>query len=76
LLVFVILIYFKKLVIHEKIIAIVGFLFIGGNFAEIIGKKLSQTIDNISLVSFGTILLIYLLFVLKKKDLLRIEVVK
>lgn len=72
-LVFAVLLYFKKLRIVERIVGIIGFLFIGGNFAELIGKKLSVLADNISLVTIGTMILIYLLFRLKKRGALGVE---
>lgn len=68
-LVFVILLYFHRLKTFEKILAILGFLFIGGNFSELTGKELSIALDNISLISIGTIILICLLFVLRKRGL-------
>jgi len=69
-LVIVVLCNFKKLRLYEKIMAVIGFLFVGGNFAELTGKKLSQALDNWSLVSVGTIILLCLLFVLRKRKLL------
>jgi hypothetical protein len=72
-LIFVILLNFKKLKLHEKILSVIGFLFIGGNFEELIGKKLSDTINNISLISIGTIILICLLFILRKRGTLDIR---
>lgn len=64
-LVFIILLNFKYLRIFEKILAILGFIFIGGNFGEILGRSLSKTIDDISLISIGTLILVYLLFALR-----------
>jgi hypothetical protein len=70
LLVVVILCNFKKLRSYEQILAILGFLFIGGNFSELIGKRLSQTLDDISLIAVGTVILICLTFILRKRKLL------
>ncbi|CAN5624642.1 hypothetical protein BH11BAC2_BH11BAC2_25590 [soil metagenome] len=67
LLVFTILLYFNSLKNVEKGIAVVAFLFIGGNFSELTGKHLSQEIDNLSLITVGTVMLICLLFVLRKR---------
>lgn len=64
-LIFCILLHFKNLRSYEKVLAITGFLFIGGNFSELIGKKLSGIADNISLISIGTVILLYLLFMLR-----------
>lgn len=72
-LVFIILLNFKNLKLFEKIMAIVGFVFIGGNFGEMLGRSLSKTIDDISLISIGTIILIYLLFALRIKGKLKVE---
>jgi len=58
-LVFVIIIYFNRMLLAEKIVAVIGLLFIGGNFAEVIGKKLSQRLDEISLISVGAIILLF-----------------
>ena len=67
-LIFVILLHFQNLLPYEKVLSIIGFLFMGGNFAELIGKKLSTFADNSSLISIGTIILIYLIFMLRKRD--------
>jgi hypothetical protein len=70
LLVFYILIYFNKLKTYEKVLAVVGFLFIGGNFSEATGRALSKILNDLSLVTIGAMILIYLLYVLKRRDLL------
>jgi len=64
---FVIMLYFSKLKIFEKVLAIIGFIGIGGNFDEMLGKELSTMVNNYSFVSIGTIVLIYLLFSLRKR---------
>ena len=66
-LVFAIVIYFNRMLIVEKIFAVTGLLFIGGNFAEVIGKKLSQRLDEISLISVGAIILLLLIYRLRKR---------
>ncbi len=66
LIVFVILIHFKYLKLYEKIIAIVGFVFIGANFSELLGSELSRKIDDFSFLPMGMILLIYVVFSLRK----------
>jgi len=67
-LVFIILLYFKYLKGYEKVLAIVGLVFIGVDFPDLIGRKLSVFIDNISLLTFGTIILVYLLYVLRIRN--------
>lgn len=57
-----ILINFKLLTIYEKVIAILGFICIGGNFSEIIGRQNSVYLDHISLVSFGAIALLVVIY--------------
>jgi hypothetical protein len=66
-LVFVILLYFHRFRVFEKALAVTGFLFTGGNFSELTGKELSAFIDSISLISIGTLILLYLLFIIKKR---------
>jgi len=75
-LVFIILLNFKNLRMSEKILAILGFVFIGGNFGEMLGRSLSKTINDISLISIGTIILIYLLFALRIQGKLAVESVQ
>jgi hypothetical protein len=58
LLVIVVLFYFKLLTTPDKILAILSFLFIGGNFAELLGNRVSVFLDNNSFVSIGAMLLI------------------
>jgi hypothetical protein len=70
---FVIMLYFSNLKMYEKILAVIGFICIGGNFDEMLGKELSTMVDNYSLVSIGTIILIYLLFILRKRGQLIVE---
>jgi hypothetical protein len=55
------------MLLAEKIVAVIGLLFIGGNFAEVIGKKLSQRLDEISLISVGAIILLFLIYKLRKR---------
>lgn len=62
LLVFILLLNFKGFSITEKVITIVGFIFLGGNFNDIWGSDLSSFFNDISLVSIGTLLLIFILF--------------
>ncbi|MCD4665547.1 MAG: DUF2029 domain-containing protein [Bacteroidales bacterium] len=69
-LVFIILLNYKSLKAYEKVLAIVAFIFIGGNFGELIGRELSEKINDISLITFGTIILIYLLYVLRIRNVL------
>jgi hypothetical protein len=67
LLVFAVLLNFQLLNKLEKIIAVLSFILIGGNFSELIGSDLSQRIDNLSLISVGVILLIVLLFKIRTR---------
>jgi hypothetical protein len=75
-LVFIILLYFRSLKQYEKGLAIIAFVLIGGNFGEMLGKSLTKKIDDISLISIGAIILIYLLFTLRIKGSLQIVPIK
>ena len=72
-LVFIILLHYKNLRYYEKALAIIAFIFIGGDFPDLIGKKISILIDNISLITIGTIILIYLLFALRIRNSLKVN---
>lgn len=65
LLVFVILSQFRNLSFYERIFAVLGFVFIGGDFKELVGETISNFLNNKSFVSIGTIMLILILFKLK-----------
>ena len=71
LLVIAVLFYFKLLSTPDKILAILSFVLIGGNFAELLGYRLSAFLDNNSFVSIGAMLLMFvfvkLLIKLKSK---------
>jgi hypothetical protein len=71
--VFIVLAFYKSFKPYEKGLAIVAFFFIGGNFGELLGKSLSKKIDDISLISVGTLILIYLVFVLRIRGELKLE---
>ncbi len=62
LLVFLLLFHFNKLSFVEKIMSITGFLCIGGNIHDLWGNKLSGSINDLSLISIGTIVLLIVLF--------------
>ncbi len=62
LLVFILLANFKLFSKFEKVITIIGFIFLGGNYYDIWGSDLSSFFNDISLVSIGTLLLIFILF--------------
>lgn len=62
LLVIVVIFYFRKLSTFEKILAVISFIFIGGNFAELVGHQASVFLDNNSFVAIGAILLIFVYF--------------
>lgn len=72
-LVIIILLHFKDLKNYEKGLAILAFLFIGGDFAEVLGEETSIIVNNISLITFGPIILIYLLFVLRIRNVLKVD---
>lgn len=62
LIVIIILFYFNLLSVIEKTIAIISFIFIGGNFAELVGHEVSVFLDNNSFVAIGAMLLIFVYF--------------
>jgi len=62
LLVIAVLFYFKLLSTPDKILAILSFVLIGGNFAELLGYRLSAFLDNNSFVSIGAMLLMFVFF--------------
>ena len=68
-LVFLVLIYYAHFTRVQKRLVVVSLIFIGGACSDIIGKKISHTMDDLSLVAIGTILLIALVFVLRQKKL-------
>jgi hypothetical protein len=49
-----------------QILTVIGLLMLGGNFSELTGKKLSQWLDNWSVLSVGNILLTIVLFNLRR----------
>lgn len=59
LLVIVVLFYFNLLSTTDKILAILSFILIGGNFAELLGHRVSEFLDNNSFISIGSMLLIF-----------------
>ena len=62
LLVIAVLYYFKLLSTTDKVLSILSFIFIGGNFAELIGHQVSTFLDYNSFVSIGTLILIFVFF--------------
>ena len=74
LLIFAVLLNFQLLNKLEKFIAVLSFIFIGGNFSELIGSDLSQRIDNLSLISVGAIFLIILLFKIRTRTIITASV--
>ncbi len=69
LVVFILLVNYPKFSIFDKILCIVGFIFLGGNYYDIWGSYLSGLFNDISLVSYGTIILLGLLAKLRSKKL-------
>lgn len=70
-LVFVVILHFNYLKTYEKVLAVMGFLFIGGNFGELWGPIITQKIDDLSLISIGTLILIGLTYSLRIKNVLK-----
>ena len=62
LMVFILLLNFSSFSLSEKIITIIGFVFLGGNYNDIWGSELSGLFNDISLVSCGSLILIVILF--------------
>jgi hypothetical protein len=69
--VIVVLFYFKLLTTSEKTLAVLSFIIIGGNFAELLGNKISVFLDNNSFVAIGALLLIFVYsqLIVKLKDI-------
>jgi hypothetical protein len=63
----VVLANWKSLSNIQQIITGSGLLLVGGNFSEVTGKKLSQWLDDWSVLTPGTILLLIALFILRKQ---------
>jgi hypothetical protein len=63
-----ILMNFNTLNLPERIISIFGFIGIGGNFSELLGQQTSKYLDNISLISFGAIALLTVLFTTRARN--------
>lgn len=68
--VFSILFNFKQLTLVEKALSITGFIFIGGNFSEILGKSTSRFLDQISLISFGALALLVVLYTARMRKVM------
>lgn len=68
-LVFLVLIHYAYFTSLQKRLVVVSLIFIGGACSDIIGKKISHAMDDLSLVAIGTILLISLVFILRQKKL-------
>jgi hypothetical protein len=62
LLVVVVLFNFRFLSTFEKILAVLSFVLIGGNFAELVGHQISAFLDNNSFVAIGAIILIFVFY--------------
>ncbi|NQU34111.1 MAG: DUF2029 domain-containing protein [Bacteroidetes bacterium] len=62
LVVFILLINFAKFSKFEKVLSIIGMVLLGGNYYDIWGSTLSGFFNDISLVSVGTLLLLFILF--------------
>lgn len=60
--IFLLLAFFPKFTLLDKIIIVAGFVFTGCNIHDLWGHDLSAFINDISLVSWGTVLLIAALF--------------
>lgn len=64
--VLIILSHFRTLPLYLQILTVIALLMLGGNFSELTGKKLSQLLDNWSVLSVGNILLTIVLFNLRR----------
>ncbi len=62
LMVFILLLNFSSFSLSEKIVTTIGFVFLGGNYNDVWGSELSGLFNDISLVSFGSLILIVVLF--------------
>jgi hypothetical protein len=62
----ILLVNWKNLSTLLKITTASGLLLVGGNFSELTGKKLSQWLDDWSVLTPGTVLLLVVLFILKE----------
>jgi hypothetical protein len=67
LLVIVVIFYFSFLSTIEKTLSVISFIFIGGNFAEIVGHQVSVFLNNNSFVAIGAMLLIFVYYKLITK---------
>lgn len=65
----VVLLHFQSLMRFEKIITGISLLFIGGNFSELTGKKLSAWLDAHSFVAIGAVLLLCILIRIRQKNI-------
>ncbi len=61
---------YHELKIVEKMIAILGSLVIGFNYSDIFGRNISTLIDQLSLISLGAIMLLFVLFQLRRRSIL------
>jgi len=71
LMVILVIFYFRILSTFEKTLAIISFIFIGGNFAELVGHQVSVFLDNNSFVAIGAMLLIFVYYklIIKLKEI-------
>jgi hypothetical protein len=65
--VFALLLYFPAFKNWQKILMAVGLFLVGGNFGEALGQDLSRLINDLSLITFGAIILLGLLFTRQAK---------
>ena len=70
LVVFILLTKFTLLKNWEKTVTIMGFILIGGNIHDLWGHQISKFINDISLVSIGTLILLTILFIKRKQEVL------
>jgi hypothetical protein len=78
LLVIAVICYFRVLSTFEKILAVISFIFIGGNFAELVGHQASEFLDNNSFVAIGAMLLIFVYYklLIKLRDNTHVDVTR
>lgn len=68
-----VLVHYKQLRTYEKVIAVAALLFVGGNQHELTGPVLGKFMNDASLVSVGTMFLIYLIFALCFRQAVKIS---
>jgi hypothetical protein len=66
---FLIIFNWSKLARWAKVVAVAGFVFLGGNFHDLLGSRLSLFVENISLVAAGAVMLLIVVFYMRSEKL-------